>query len=78
MRERSTKRLLSRFKTKFLSPVETAKAPAGVELVLRLDDGEPWVLTLSSGMETFIGRYPRLAGIGPEDTLLAFSALRQS
>ena len=31
-----------------------------VELVLSCADGMPWTLTMSTGIERFIGRYPRL------------------
>ena len=48
--------------------------PAGtVELVLRLPAGGPWSLTFSPGMERFIGYYPRLCGIGPGGSLLAYA-----
>ena len=31
-----------------------------VELLLTTADGTPWTLTMSAGVERFIGRYPRL------------------
>ena len=34
-----------------------------VELVLHLADGTPWTLTITPGIERFIGYYPRLDGI---------------
>jgi hypothetical protein len=43
-----------------------------LELVLRLPDGSPWRLTLSPGMERFIGYYPRVEGIDPGGPLLRF------
>ena len=43
-----------------------------VELVLRLADGNPWRLTLSPGMERFIGAYPRVEGIDAGGPLLRF------
>ena len=43
-----------------------------LELVLRLADGSPWRLTLSAGMERFIGFYPRLEGIEAGGPLLRF------
>jgi hypothetical protein len=46
-----------------------------VELVLRLADGGPWRLTVSSGMERFIGHYPRIDGIEPGGPLLRFTVL---
>ena len=33
---------------------------ARVELLLTTADGMPWTLTMSAGVERFIGRYPRL------------------
>lgn len=50
-----------------------AKAdPARVELVLRLEDGSPWRLTVSTGMERFIGYYPRVDGLDADGPLLRF------
>jgi hypothetical protein len=46
---------------------------ARVDLVLRLPEGEPWIVSFSPGIERFIGHYPRLDGIAPEGTLLTFS-----
>jgi len=43
-----------------------------LELVLRLADGSPWRLTLSPGMERFIGYYPRIDGFDPGGPLLRF------
>jgi hypothetical protein len=43
-----------------------------LELVLRDGDGAPWVLSLSAGMEAFIGAYPRIDGFGAGDPLLVF------
>jgi hypothetical protein len=43
-----------------------------LELVLRLADGTPWRLTLSPGMERFIGFYPRVDGIDAGGPLLRF------
>lgn len=43
-----------------------------MELVLRLEDGSPWTLTASAGMERFIGRYPRVDGLNPGGPLLRF------
>ena len=45
-----------------------------VELVLRLADGSPWRLTVSQGMERFIGYYPRIDGIDAGGPLLRFEA----
>lgn len=53
----------------FLSAVAD---PGRIELVLRLADGTPWRLTLSPGMERFVGYYPRVEGIDPGGPLLRF------
>lgn len=50
-------------------------AVARVELNLRLEDGEPWTVSFSPGIERFIGHYPRLDAIAPEGTLLAFTRI---
>ncbi|HEX8263753.1 MAG TPA: hypothetical protein VF547_12860 [Allosphingosinicella sp.] len=46
--------------------------PPRLELVLRLADGGPWRLSLSAGMERFIGYYPRVEGLDPGGPLLRF------
>jgi hypothetical protein len=43
-----------------------------LELVLRGDGDAPWVLSLSAGMERFIGPYPRIDGFGAGGPLLVF------
>jgi hypothetical protein len=43
-----------------------------VELALRTGEGQPWILSVSSGMERFIGAYPRLEGFDSGGRLLAF------
>ena len=45
------------------------------ELELRLSDGSHWTLSVSPGMERFIGRYPRLPGIAPDGGLLTFRSV---
>jgi hypothetical protein len=51
-----------------------AKAnPSRVELVLRLEDGSPWRLTVSRGMDRFIGYYPRVDGLVADGPLLRFT-----
>jgi hypothetical protein len=50
-----------------------AFSPSRLELVLRLDDGSPWRLTMSAGIERFIGYYPRVEGIDPGGPLLRFT-----
>lgn len=56
----------------FLSAVA---ANPRVELLLRLEDGSPWRLSVSAGMERFIGYYPRVDGIDPGAPLLSFQAV---
>ena len=46
-----------------------------VELLLRLEDGRPWSLTVSAGMERFIGYYPKIGGIDSGEPLLSFRAV---
>ena len=48
---------------------------AQTELVLRLQDGSPWRLSLSAGMERFVGAYPRLAGFVSDGPLLTYVAI---
>ncbi|HEY0412967.1 MAG TPA: hypothetical protein VGD66_07490 [Allosphingosinicella sp.] len=43
-----------------------------LELRLRTGEGQAWVLRVSSGMERFIGAYPRLPGIDADGALLVF------
>jgi hypothetical protein len=43
-----------------------------VELLLCLDDGRPWALTVSAGMERFIGYYPKVDGLRSDGPLLTF------
>ncbi|MEO7178867.1 MAG: hypothetical protein ABIW83_08485 [Allosphingosinicella sp.] len=51
-----------------------SKAPS-LELVLRLQDGRPWRLTVATGMERFIGYYPRVDGLDAGGPLLRFRAV---
>jgi hypothetical protein len=53
----------------FLSAVAD---PGRLELVLRHVDGTPWRLTVSPGIERFIGFYPRVDGIDSGGPLLRF------
>ena len=48
--------------------------PPKVELLLRREDGTPWILTLSAGIQRFIGHYPRVRGIEFEGSLLTYRA----
>ena len=47
-------------------------ASGRLELTLRLADGSPWRLTMSNGMEQFVGYYPRIEGIDAGGPLLRF------
>jgi hypothetical protein len=49
-----------------------AADPGRLILELRLADGSPWLLTLTPGMERFIGFYPRVEGIDAGGPLLRF------
>ncbi len=52
-----------------------AKAdPSRIELMLRLEDGSPWRLTVSPGTERFIGYYPLGDGLDAGGSLLRFRA----
>jgi hypothetical protein len=53
------------------APVRFAGATY-LALELRDEDGAPWVLTLSAGMERFIGAYPRVEGFDTGGPLLNF------
>ena len=44
-----------------------------IQLMLRTPDGGRWGLTLSRGMERFIGHYPRVAGLGSGGPLLRYT-----
>lgn len=46
-----------------------------IELVLRLEDGSPWRLIVSRGMDRFIGYYPRVDGLVTDGPLLRFRAV---
>lgn len=50
--------------------------PRRLELALRLEDGSPWRLTVSAGMERFIGAYPLVDGLDPGGPLLRFRAAK--
>ena len=47
-------------------------APPRVELVLRDAAGAPWPLTLSPGVEKFIGSYPRVDGFDAGGPLIVY------
>ena len=48
---------------------------ARVELALTRPDGEPWSLTVSPGVERFIGFYPRLEGFACAGPVLVYRNL---
>ena len=48
--------------------------PAQVELILSRHDGTPWTLTMSAGIERFVGRFPRLPRLLVDGPLLNFRA----
>lgn len=48
-----------------------------VQLMLRFPDGARWSLTVSKGMERFIGHYPRIAGLGSGGPLLRYERVRR-
>ena len=51
-------------------------APARrIELALTRPDGEPWALTVSPGIERFIGYYPRLEGFACAGPVLTYRSL---
>ena len=67
------KRAAAFFREALAAPSGDSANLARVDLVLRLPEGEPWVVSFSPGIERFIGHYPRLEAIAPEGTLLTFS-----
>ena len=46
-----------------------------VELRLRLEDGTPWAVGFSPGIERFIGSYPRLDALSGAGPLLTFARI---
>ena len=46
--------------------------PARLELMLTRHDGTPWTLSMSAGMERFVGRYPRLTRLVIDGPLLDY------
>jgi hypothetical protein len=50
-------------------------APSRVQLRLKTPEGAGWSLTVSRGMERFIGHYPRVPGLGSGGPLLRYSHL---
>lgn len=62
--------MCTNMRSSFVRPA-TSPAPR-VELALRTGEGEAWILTVSSGVERFIGAYPRLPGFNAGGRLLDF------
>lgn len=60
------------------SKFHSAPRATGLELVLRTLDGSPWRLTVSPGIERFIGHYPLVDGIDAGGPLLSFRAAEPS
>lgn len=56
--------------------ISVASDPSRLELVLRLEDGSPWRLTVSAGVERFVGYYPRLDGFDTGGPLVTFGATK--
>lgn len=54
------------------APFRPCADPPRLELVLRLADGSPWRLSVSAGMERFVGYYPRVDGIDSGEPLLSY------
>ncbi|HEY5724270.1 MAG TPA: hypothetical protein VIT45_18315 [Allosphingosinicella sp.] len=51
-------------------------APATrLELALTRPDGEPWSLTVSPGIERYIGFYPRIEGFACAGPVLVYRSL---
>jgi hypothetical protein len=67
------KRAAAFFREALTPPSNDSADVARVSLVLRLPEGESWMVSFSPGIERFIGHYPRLDAIAPEGTLLTFS-----
>lgn len=58
------------------SVIRTGLRPGSkVQLLLRTPDGVDWGVTVSSGIERFIGHYPRVAGVGSGGPLLRYEPL---
>ncbi len=47
-------------------------SPAKIQLMLRTRSGGRWAVTLSHGMERFIGHYPKVPGISSDSRLLEY------
>jgi hypothetical protein len=51
---------------------EPPESVSRIRLVLRTSDGGQWAVSLSVGMERFIGHYPRMPGLGSGGALLEY------
>jgi hypothetical protein len=58
-----------------LRPLFSAETAPRLELVLYTADRRPWVLSLSPGVERFIGSYPRVDGIETRSPLLQYRSV---
>lgn len=56
-----------------LPPSPMNGCQALVQMTLLDGRGQPWTLTISKGMEHFIGRYPRLPGFQTESSLISYT-----
>ncbi|HEU0134946.1 MAG TPA: hypothetical protein VFR28_08990 [Allosphingosinicella sp.] len=56
-------------------PVPLA-VPARVQLMVRNLDGGRWTVTVSNGVERFIGHYPRVPGLSSDGGLLEYRPVR--
>jgi hypothetical protein len=57
-------------------PLFSAEAAPRLELLLYTPERQPWVLSLSPGMERFIGAYQRIDGIDAGTPLLEYRAVQ--
>ena len=56
-------------------PPPPCEAPK-IQLLLKSPGGCRWSLTVSQGMERFIGHYPRVPGLGSGGPLLRYERFR--
>jgi hypothetical protein len=48
------------------------RSTSRIQLMLRTPDGAPWSVSLSPGMERFIGHYSRVPGLSSGSSLLQY------
>ncbi|HEX8062898.1 MAG TPA: hypothetical protein VF535_06750 [Allosphingosinicella sp.] len=53
------------------------RPPAKLQLMLRTPDGAGWDLTVSAGMERFIGHYSQVPGLSSASPLLEYQPVRR-